>query len=414
MPNTPTNNEIKKAREKARLAMGGEKEQEKQIVNDETIDKKREIARLAMEGSERRIKREAREKEAREKAEMRKRIDEEVKRRAEEVARKKKAEEAVIRDRQLARDKEIKQKENEFIQSKNVIEQLKKEKGSSLHPLRTLQSDLAEAVQTEQLSATKMAITEQKRSPVAHTTSTPDSGVTVKIATITIILLLLATIGGGYWYWINQNQTITTPTIIVQSIIYAETSKEIDSTKLPAKDLTTTISELINTPSATGETISNIYFTKETPSPDGKTSIKSLLTFPEWIKYSQSVIPDSLSRYVNNYMVGIYKGTDQNSVFITLKIDLFDNVFAELLSHENNYIQDIFKNLDGENIIGTSTKNTFTDQRIKNIDTRALTDDQGKILMLYSFLDRNTLVIARNENALYRAYIAYNTPRPKN
>lgn len=415
MPNNPTTDDLQSARERARLAMEGETRKEKQVTEDKTEMEKRSIARLAMEGNERRQRREAREKETKDKETMRQRIDEEVKRRVTETAQKKQAEEAAKRDQQLAREQELKQKENEFTESRDVIEQLKKEKGSSLHPLRTLQTDLAGAVQTEQLSATKIAIAEQQRGPVIYTGKESSSGMMGKIIIgLFILLFLIAGGAGGYWYWLNRENTTVRPAIVVQSVIYAETSQEINTTKLPAAELTSTIIGLINTPATTGETISNLYFIKEIPSSDGQTTIKTLLSFSDWQKYSQSAIPADFSRFVNTYMIGLYKGATQNSVFIVVKTDLHDNVYQELMDHENDYVQNIFKSLDGQDLVGTSTKNTFSDRRIKNIDTRVLTDDQGKVLMIYSFLDRSTLIIAQSEDALYRAYVSYNTPRPKN
>lgn len=411
----PTSDDIQDARERARLAMGGGSRIDKQTTEDKTNQEKRLIARQAMEGLERRQRRENREKEAIDKETMRKRIDEEVKRRVAETAQKKLDEENKRKSQQLAREQEIKQKENEFTQSQNVIEELKKEKGSSLHPLRTLQSDLAGAVQEEQLSATKIAISEQERGSTAYPIKKNPSGALGKIIIFFIILLLLISGGaGGYWYWINRTQTKNTTPNVVQSIIYAETSTEVDTNKIPEGELTSTILKLINTPATTGETISNVYFTKTATSSDGVTKTKALLNFSEWLKYSHSSIPEDFSRFINAYMVGLYKSPEQNSIFITFKIDLFDNVFQELLDHENDYIQDVFKNLGGNDIVGTSTKRTFSDRRIKNIDTRILTDDQGKILIIYSFLDKQTLIIAQNENALYRAYVAYNTPKPTN
>lgn len=416
MPNNSTNDELQAARDRARLAMGGEKIQEKQIEDEKTIKEKLSMARLAMEGPERRLRRETREKEAIDKETMRKRIDEEVKRRVAETAQKKLAEEAERQREKQAREQELKQKENQLAQSRNVIEQLKKEKGSSLHPLRTLQSDLAGAVQTENLSVAKIAISEQKKTPTpVYTMEKSSSGVWKKVFFFFVIFtLLLAGGAGGYWYWINKEKTSGPSTVVIQSIVYAETSREIDTAKISPAQLIPTISDLISTPATTGETISNLYFTKEVPSSDGKTKNKALLSFSEWLKYSQSSIPEDFSRFVNDYMVGLHKGLDQNSVFLTLKIDLHDNVYQALMDHEGDYVQNILKSLDGQDVAGTSTKRTFSDRRIKNIDTRTLTDEQGKILMLYSFLDRNTLVIAKNENALYRAYVAYNNPRPKN
>lgn len=413
MPNDEINNDLEAARERARLAMEGEERKNKKIEEEKINQEKRLSARLAMEGAERRARREAKEKEIKEKEIMRQRIDDEVKRRVEETAKKKQAEETAKKNEQSAREQQLKQKENEFIESRNVIEQLKKEKGSSINPLRTLQSDLAGAIKTENLSQAKIAIAEQEKKPIVTKLEKSSSSIGKIILGFFVLLLLFSLGGGAYWYWSKNSQAII-KNAPIQSIIHAEASQEINTSNLPSAELVTTISNLIANSKLAGETITNIYFTKEVLASDGKTKTKSLLNFSEFLTYSQSAIPANFSRFVNTYMLGLYGGTNGNSIFLTLKIDLHDNVSQEFLDHENDYLQNIFKSLDGKDLTGTSTPQTFTDRLLKNIKTRVLLDEQGKVLLVYSFIDRTTLIIAQSEEALYRAYVAYNTPKLKN
>lgn len=415
MTTPPANHDLETARERARLAMGGEMVIKKKEVEDQATQEKRAQASLAMEGPERRQRREAREKEAKDKELMRQRIDEEVKRRQAEAEKKNLAEENEKKDRLMAKERELKEKEDQFTESQNVIEQLKNEKGSTLHPLRTLQSDLAEAVTSDHLSEAKIAIAEQERGPVPATfqMESKNSGGIAKIIFFIFILFMLTGGGAaGYWYWKNKPAVIP-ETKVVQSLIYAETSKEINTNTSSSTDLISTINNLLAAPIIEGKTIQNIYFTKSTLRSDGKTSVKSLLTFPEFQKYSQSALPDDFSRFVNAYMVGLHKEGTQNSIFLALKIDLYDNVYQEFLDSENDYVRKILFSLNGQDITSASAKRIFTDHLMKNLPTRVLSDDQGKQLMAYMFLDRSILIIAQNEDALYRAYLAYNTQKPK-
>jgi hypothetical protein len=112
-------------------------------------------------------------------------------------------------------------------------------------------------------------------------------------------------------------------------------------------------------------------------------------------------------------MIGLHRGTTQNSAFLAIKIDLFSNVYQELLENEDGYVRDILKSLDGQDI-SSDSKKTFTDRFVKNINTRVLTNEQGKVLVIYSILDQSILIVARNEDALYKAYLAHNTAIPKN
>jgi hypothetical protein len=65
--------------------------------------------------------------------------------------------------------------------------------------------------------------------------------------------------------------------------------------------------------------------------------------------------------------------------------------------------ENIAKDLDGifnlsEN--GELQTNTFIDETVKNRDMRVLKDKSGNPLVLYSFIDRKTLIIAKNESLL--------------
>ena len=46
------------------------------------------------------------------------------------------------------------------------------------------------------------------------------------------------------------------------------------------------------------------------------------------------------------------------------------------------------------------SEGSFHDKLIKNKNVREFTDNSGNVLLLYSFIDNNTLVIAQSEAAL--------------
>jgi len=412
MPPLATNEELESARERARLAMEGAKHKEKENNDNLETEEKRKNARLAMEGSERRSRREEREKTEKEKEAMRQKVDEEVKKRVAAAQAQKEALEKIKQEEELAKKQELKQKEDRFIESKNIIEELKQEKGSKIHPLRTLQTDLAGAVKTEQLSATKIAITEQAKNPSIFEEKPSTKGAGRKIVAVFILLIIFIGLGGaGFWYAKNKKDTTASPKVTVQSFIYAENSTEINTTTQKADGLGTIITNLLAAQASTGETINNLYFTTEKIDTDGKTTIKNLINFEEFLTYSQSAIPTDFARFVTAYMLGIYKGSESSSLFIALKIDLYENVFQELLDNERGYLRQAFQNLDGKSLEANTNQN-FSDYLYKNLKTRALKDGDGKIILIYGFLDRQTLVIAQDEEALYRAYISYNTPNP--
>ncbi|HEY1037087.1 MAG TPA: hypothetical protein VGE62_00730, partial [Candidatus Paceibacterota bacterium] len=57
------------------------------------------------------------------------------------------------------------------------------------------------------------------------------------------------------------------------------------------------------------------------------------------------------------------------------------------------------------------SRNRFVDKVIENKDSRALVDENGNILMLYTFVDKNTLVIATSDKALKEIMFRLTTGR---
>ena len=65
-------------------------------------------------------------------------------------------------------------------------------------------------------------------------------------------------------------------------------------------------------------------------------------------------------------------------------------------------------------IRSTSTPYTFTDEELRNKDLRIVTDEIGKTILLYSFIDKNTILITSHEaifNALLGKYLTGHTTR---
>jgi hypothetical protein len=62
---------------------------------------------------------------------------------------------------------------------------------------------------------------------------------------------------------------------------------------------------------------------------------------------------------------------------------------------------------------GTSTE-IFLDEALRNKDLRILQDNGGKTILLYSFIDKQTLLITKNENvfnAILAKYLTSKTTR---
>lgn len=106
--------------------------------------------------------------------------------------------------------------------------------------------------------------------------------------------------------------------------------------------------------------------------------------------------PGTLTRsFADNYMVGVYS-YDTNEIFVIVKVKDFASSYSGMLKWEKDMPKDLAKIFSiSPDLINSTTP--FIDEAIKNKDLRVLKDFGGKTQLLYSFVDKETLVITKNE-----------------
>lgn len=139
-------------------------------------------------------------------------------------------------------------------------------------------------------------------------------------------------------------------------------------------------------------------------------------------------IPDNLLRSVSlTYLLGVHS-FDENQPFLILQVDSYETAYAGMLAWERTMQDDlaplftrtpspVIQNAPAPASAATSTASTtpaatstppvqafvpagFTDQVVENHDARVILDKDGNILLLWTFLGRNTVVITTNEYTL--------------
>ncbi|PIQ92305.1 MAG: hypothetical protein COV70_00890 [Parcubacteria group bacterium CG11_big_fil_rev_8_21_14_0_20_39_22] len=292
--------------------------------------------------------------------------------------------------------------------SKQFPGQNKDEDSFGLRPLRTYQSDVESVLKENQGSLTSIATAESNRK-----TKLPDHQeneiITAPISEerpksrkwIIIISISLVVLSALLWVWflfqkgekdvlITQNESSFTP------LVSADIQKAIDITGKSGESVRNFLETEKENLSLTPATFFGMYFTKQTPE---KTSEKQLVSSGEFLTMIGSGAPSSFLRTLDNsFMFGFYS-LKQNEPFLILKPKSYENSFAGMLDWEKS----IQKNIGGifidERVDNSSTTNSFINRRqfedaiIKNRDARVLKNQNGVIIFLYSFPDKNTLVI---------------------
>src|SRR3990167_8881303 len=169
--------------------------------------------------------------------------------------------------------------------------------------------------------------------------------------------------------------------------------------------------------------IKNISIVKSTK--DKNSAIdKKLVSSSDFLNSIEARVSTAFIRSLETvFMLGIHILRSGNQPFLILKTNFYENSFAGMLQWENNIKEDLaslfnISDINTEKIFQKDETNTvifsimtFNDAVIKNKDARILKNENDKTLLIYSFLDKNTIVITNNENTFNEVFTRFNSSR---
>ncbi len=257
----------------------------------------------------------------------------------------------------------------------------------SQESIRTYEGDMAKALAQKKTSSITIAIAENKRATGAESIATTPAKDYIKplLTSLASLVLLAGGIFGGYYLYTESPfavpKAIPIPTVIPSIIPY---HKKV----------------MVNVGEATGNKLIQQIFSEFDKNilPQGKI-LELVVDIPatEFIQKTNINIPDMLLRsltdrwmlgtYSEQIMVGTTSEMRRVTPFIALTTDFFQNAFASMLSWEKTLGDDL--KMQGQ----------FADKQIRNRDVRVFTNNDGEILFLYSFINKETLIITATESA---------------
>ncbi len=254
--------------------------------------------------------------------------------------------------------------------------------------LRTMKSDMQEYINRQKMSLVDIAGKQAKKSGLkiqATYSNWPNMIITI----VVIIFIILSAGVLGYTVIRNKKsqinkeisqQALPTPIVIPneQKIIHLNTQDK--------NEVGNIIREVIQTDTPIGS-LTNFIFVDEN---------NVMLNSDQLLKAASVNAPLGFSTFLTgNFMFGIYS-LERNEPFIILKVRSYENTFALMLKWEKTMKDDLRALLPNKDTSGDSV---FQDRIIKNNDTRILYGQNGEINILYSFLDKKTLVITSSTSS---------------
>jgi hypothetical protein len=280
--------------------------------------------------------------------------------------------------------------------------------------LRTLEGDIQEAIQERNTSAASMVMAEQAKTatavsqPKERRPSNFNKKLFIIVASIILVTLGL---GGAYYFYLQSPLAPSAPAVqkpaAIPSIVAPDAQRTLDLTGLGSGAARVATQKAIsNIATSNGSILQIIPVEKET---NGSSNI---INATDFISLLDLPAPNVLSRSLNNqWMLGTYNDNGHSAPFIILTDNFFQNAYAGMIAWEST-MSDDFANVFGYSNItvsgsGTSTlasyfniQGSWKDGVIQNKDVRAFTKPDGTVLILYSFVDNNTIVITTDDKAL--------------
>jgi hypothetical protein len=277
--------------------------------------------------------------------------------------------------------------------------------------IRTYKDDIQAAIQANHLSSVNIAIAENEKMRSKVTAGQPldekpkpVSKSKVKLLVATAIILIV--VGGVSVFTLSMVKKdggeVTNQIAIPTPLITTEYQDELNTSSIVKDRFVSALSSRLNDIQIPVNNFYNVYLTA------GSSTGKRLLTTSEMFDTLGWQAPDTLKRNLsNNYMVGMY-AFGQNIPFVILKISSYENVYSGMFVWEGNIEKDFLKlfrlrdDVDGGLVSALTPSETkkFQDLVVANQDTRVLRDENNKIFFIYSILNKDTIIITKNETAL--------------
>lgn len=271
-------------------------------------------------------------------------------------------------------------------------------------PIHTYKSDFAEYIDKKSANVFSVLAAEKDSTEVpAEVLKKKDKP---NVAFIIGGMLILLGIVGTYaaYRWSHDLSLIPTQQA-VPSLVFADDKKELAGT---GDELLSQLAAAAEQPLPSGNVLITYVSTATT---DDKGAI---VRFPAaggvLIRDLELPAPEILLRNVlDESTVGIIHAGEDTRAFFIFRVSSFERTFAGMLEWERKIGTDLAPLYplyqDPVQEVGTSTPPAaspapaFVDDVVANHDVRALRDHKNRTILIYGYRDKETLIIARDENA---------------
>lgn len=277
---------------------------------------------------------------------------------------------------------------------------------NSVKGIRTFEGDIANYTKEKNFSILDIAAEEAKVHGLSFENPEEEKRfIFRKIIPITLIVILF--VAGGYFGiakpLLKRNNIANNISQIIEGPILTDHKIEIiasqDKKEVFARDLKSALSTDENNGNLTEISVVKIINEQ-----------KASLFKDELFSIIRAQMPQGLQDYLEkDFMLLNFSGKGNSPVLI-FKSKSYTYVFSEMLKWEKSLTNDLKGLFPNTDLLGNDS---FADKYIQNHDAR-IAEKNGKIDLVYSFIDRKYLVIANSNEALSETFRRFSSTQYAN
>ena len=310
-------------------------------------------------------------------------------------------------------------------------------------PLQTYQGDIESLVGEKQVSVVSIAAAEAERrgmQPIEQAAASQGRPWLKKTLIVAVGILLLAAAGGiGFYIYVRSQPVPLSEQVPAPFMFVDETQTTVLQPADARREIMNALVSAKSNVSLSLGLVGRIQIAKPTALNDGTLSE---VAAPEFLQALAPNIPTQLVRTLEPQMLLGVHSYDENQAFMLLQADSYETAYSGMLAWEANMRGDlsplftrtpavrtlpppivsyvpapVATTTASSSIVATSTQGVaasssepavpavffqgnFIDQIVENRDARVILNQDGDILLLWTFLDRSIIVIATNEATL--------------
>ena len=274
--------------------------------------------------------------------------------------------------------------------------------------VETMRKDVLEGIKSKQISLANIAIAEQelrrRREQQAYLNQTRRwQNLVVGLG---LIFVLLGGTVMSYYAFFHESAEEPVPETVAdrEYLVTPDKEKIVDARGFSERDVRNEFESAVRSATEPVKSITVIVFSmgennKMLPAKDLLAAL-----FPN--------TPDKLLRNIGDkYMAGFYTGESRNHGFLALSIDSFENALEGTREWERMDFSRAYELLTTLNASPDESGLEWHDASIRNTDVRVLEDPVRDTYLVYSFLDRETLVFTTDKTAFVEILARFRTPQ---